>query len=168
MEINLSVKDKNKEYFYYDLAVTGNKNTSYYASNGVSVETPTYNGTELTYSSQYAEYKICEIGSITYQYLIPIPFCVEFDVVSMTSNVLMVFYQNSPYVIQYMVYGSSSSISEETHVKFEVKNNKLYRTINGNTSSLDFNYTDDKLRIAFQSRQATGTLKFKNLVIYKI
>ena len=91
----------------------------------------------------------------------------EFDVVSMTSNVLMVFYQNSPYVIQYMVYGSSS-ISEETHIKFEVKNNKLYRTINGNTSSLDFNYTADKLRIAFQSRQATGTLKFKNLVIYKI
>ena len=166
-DLTMFVKDKNKEYFYYDLAVTGNKNTSYYASNGVSVETPTYNGTELTYSSQYAEYKICEIGSTTHQYLIPIPFCVEFDVVSMTSNVLMVFYQNSPYVIQYMVYGSSS-ISEETHIKFEVKNNKLYRTINGNTSSLDFNYTADKLRIAFQSRQATGTLKFKNLVIYKI
>ena len=152
---------------YVDEATTGKKNSSYITNGSISVGTPTDNGTELTYSSQYAEYRICEIGSTT-QYQIPIPFCVEFDLVSMTGNVLMIFYQSSPYLIKYMTYGSSSSISEEIPVKFEVKDNKLYRTINGTTTSETFNYTDDKLKIAFQSRNATGTCKFKNLKIYPI
>ena len=139
--------------------------TSLYTASNV---TATSSNNEITLTRVSGNYGFWanKPGTTSSEYDYSGDFTVEFDVVSISTNGVIQIYDNSASTF-YQKYFSGLGISSACHVKI-VKDGQTFKTyVDGTelTSQQVSSNITGACRVGFRS-QATGTLTFKNLVIY--
>ena len=157
-----------REYLFEDACtLTDNKSDNYVSTTGsysFDGEGLTIDASTFSSSNYQANLRLDDSNLYT------VPFTVEFDLINAGNDLFTLNFHNDSYSNQSVVAANlwDDPQGEVTHIKFNVTENQITRTINGRTSNLNPSSVSNKVGVRFGYWRTTQSqIKIKNYKVYR-